>query len=158
MILTCQQPHRQHNYGAYHAHDTAPALDQLIIAVINMPPHGGWWANHSGGVGGSSVGNALVHIDGSSRAIDAELEHRRLGEDDRITIKCHRERRHNLEGDYGTPVAAPVARATHTPSSPGVTGGCMAHAPHLCMVVWPHKFWPHLFEKYNGSVNSAEFL
>jgi hypothetical protein len=34
----------------------------------------------------------------------------------------------------------------------------MALAPHLCMVVWPHKFQPHLLEKYNGSVNPIEFL
>jgi hypothetical protein len=26
------------------------------------------------------------------------------------------------------------------------------------MVVWPPKFWPHLPEKYDGTVNSAEFL
>jgi hypothetical protein len=34
----------------------------------------------------------------------------------------------------------------------------MALAPHLRMVVWPHKFRPHLSEKYDGTVNSAEFL
>jgi hypothetical protein len=34
----------------------------------------------------------------------------------------------------------------------------MALAPHLRMVVWPHKFRPHLPEKYNGTVNPAEFL
>jgi hypothetical protein len=33
----------------------------------------------------------------------------------------------------------------------------MALAPHLCMVVWPRKFQPHLPEKYNGSVNPVEF-
>jgi hypothetical protein len=34
----------------------------------------------------------------------------------------------------------------------------MALAPHLWMVVWPCKFWPHLPEKYDGTVNPAEFL
>jgi hypothetical protein len=34
----------------------------------------------------------------------------------------------------------------------------MALAPHLGMVVWPPKFWPHLPEKYDGTVNPAEFL
>jgi hypothetical protein len=34
----------------------------------------------------------------------------------------------------------------------------MALALHLCIVIWPHKFWPHLPEKYDGSVNPAEFL
>jgi hypothetical protein len=34
----------------------------------------------------------------------------------------------------------------------------MVLAPHLRMVVWPHKFWPHLPEKYDGTVNPTEFL
>jgi hypothetical protein len=34
----------------------------------------------------------------------------------------------------------------------------MALAAHLRMVVWPCKFWHHLAEKYDGTVNSAEFL
>jgi hypothetical protein len=34
----------------------------------------------------------------------------------------------------------------------------MALAPHLRMVVWPPKFWPHLPEKYDGTVNPTEFL
>jgi hypothetical protein len=40
----------------------------------------------------------------------------------------------------------------------GSEGGCMALAPYLGMVVWPRKFRPHLLEKYDGSVNPAEFL
>jgi hypothetical protein len=34
----------------------------------------------------------------------------------------------------------------------------MALAPLLRMVVWPHKFRPHLPEKYDGTVNPVEFL
>jgi hypothetical protein len=34
----------------------------------------------------------------------------------------------------------------------------MALAPHLCMVVWPCKFWPHLLEKYDGMINPNKFL
>jgi hypothetical protein len=34
----------------------------------------------------------------------------------------------------------------------------MALAPHLRMVVWPHKFRPHLPEKCDGMVNPTEFL
>jgi hypothetical protein len=37
-------------------------------------------------------------------------------------------------------------------------GGCMALAPHLRMVIWLHKFQPHLLEKYDWTVNPAEFL
>jgi hypothetical protein len=49
-----------------------------------------------------------------------------------------------------------------SPWLPGSFGGgggwCMALAPHLCMVVWPPKFRPHLPEKYDGTVNPTEFL
>jgi hypothetical protein len=34
----------------------------------------------------------------------------------------------------------------------------MALGPHLRMVVWLHKFRPHLPEKYDRSVNPTEFL
>jgi hypothetical protein len=34
----------------------------------------------------------------------------------------------------------------------------MALAPHLRMLVWPHKFQPHLPEKHDGTVHPAEFL
>jgi hypothetical protein len=34
----------------------------------------------------------------------------------------------------------------------------MALAPHLHLVVWSPKFWPHLSEKYDGTVNPIEFL
>jgi hypothetical protein len=34
----------------------------------------------------------------------------------------------------------------------------MELAAHLHMVVWPHKFWPHLPKKYDGTVNLVEFL
>jgi hypothetical protein len=54
--------------------------------------------------------------------------------------------------------AAPVKQTAHTPTSPLSGGGCIKLAPHLHMVIWPQKFWPHLLEKYNGSVNAAEFL
>jgi hypothetical protein len=36
--------------------------------------------------------------------------------------------------------------------------GCMVLAPHLWMVVYPRKFWPHQSEKYDGMVNPTEFL
>jgi hypothetical protein len=34
----------------------------------------------------------------------------------------------------------------------------MALTPHLCMVVWLRKFFPHLPEKYDGIVNPNGFL
>jgi hypothetical protein len=54
---------------------------------------------------------------------------------------------------------APVRQAARTPMLPVVFGsGCMVLAQHLRMVVWPRKFWPHLLEKYDWSVNPTEFL
>jgi hypothetical protein len=88
----------------------------------------------------------------------AELEHRHVGEDDHITIEHRRERRHNLKDDYGTTNAAPAGHAVHSPSSLRTGGGCVALAPLLRMVVWPPKFWPHLPEKYDGTINPTEFM
>jgi hypothetical protein len=34
----------------------------------------------------------------------------------------------------------------------------MVLAPHLHMVVLPCRFWPHLPEKYDGTVSPGEFL
>jgi hypothetical protein len=34
----------------------------------------------------------------------------------------------------------------------------MVLAPHLYMVVWSRKFWSHLSEKYDPSVNPVVFL
>jgi hypothetical protein len=120
--------------GQWH-HD----VDQLVVATINIPSRGGWRANHSSGRPELSTTHSrtpttahasltahaptMPHVPATSIAtIDhwAELE-------------SHSERRHNLEGDYGTPITAPVACATHTSSSPGVTCECMPLASHLHM-------------------------
>jgi hypothetical protein len=34
----------------------------------------------------------------------------------------------------------------------------MVLAPHLCIVVWPRKFCPHLPEKYDRTINPVESL
>jgi hypothetical protein len=94
----------------------------------------------------------------ATASLMAELDRCRSGEDGRITIERHYKRRRNLKRDFGPPATAPTGHATRTPSSPRVVGGCMELAPHLHMVVWLHKFWPHLSEKYDGSVNHAKFV
>jgi hypothetical protein len=48
--------------------------------------------------------------------------------------------------------------ATPLPLSPREFWGVHGTAPHLHMVVWPHKFQPHLPEKYDGTINPTEFL
>jgi hypothetical protein len=97
-----------------------------------------------------------------------KINHRRGGEDSRTTIEHLRKRRRDIEGrnlekDFGldAPVCGGlVAHAPLPPNSSGVLGGggCMALAPHLRMVVWLHKFQPHLPEKYDGMSNPVEFL
>jgi hypothetical protein len=95
-----------------------------------------------------------------------ELIYRRRGEDIRITIERHHERRHNIEGrnleqDFKSLAPAreaPVTCVMRPSSSPVGSGGCMMLAPHLRVVVWPRKFRPHLPEKYDGTVNPAKFL
>jgi hypothetical protein len=88
----------------------------------------------------------------------AELKHHCMGEDDHATIECRCKRHRNLEDDYGTTNVAPVGHAVHSPSSLGTGGGCAALASHLQMVVSPPKLRPHLSEKYDGTINPAEFL
>jgi hypothetical protein len=94
-----------------------------------------------------------------------EINHRRGGEDSCTTIECHHKRRRDTEGcnlEKGFDLHALVGgrQVTHAPLplTPREFGGCMALAPHLCMLVWPHMFRPHLPEKYDGTVNPAEFL
>jgi hypothetical protein len=69
----------------------------------------------------------------------AELDRCHSGEDGHITIERHCKRRRNLKRDFGPPATAPTGHATRTPSSPRAVGGCIELAPHLHMVVWPHK-------------------
>jgi hypothetical protein len=122
-------------------------------------------ANHLGGAPVPSVAHShsptVPRTPAASLAtVDlwAELEHCRSGEDDCITIERCRERRRNLDGDFSAADTTPVRQAARTPMPLGSEGGCIMLAPHLHMVIWPRKFWPHLPEKYDGSVNPTEFL
>jgi hypothetical protein len=152
-------------------------IDQLIIAAINMLLHRERWVNHSSGALVPSAVHSrspmAPHALSATRALvtprvpvaslttadlRAELKRRRSGEDGRITIKHHRERCRNLDGGFGVANTTPMRQAARTPTSLGSGVGCMALAPHLHMVVWPYKFWPHLPLKYDGSVNPTKFL
>jgi hypothetical protein len=76
--------------------------------------------------------------------------------------EASRYRGRNLMKDFDLHAPVRGGLASHasplTPREFFLGGGCMALAPHLCMVVWPHKFQPHLPEMYDGTVNPAEFL
>jgi hypothetical protein len=87
----------------------------------------------------------------------AELNRRRAGEDARISLERARERRQNFEGrNLDQDFTARDARIQAGVPLVGV--GCAALADHLRAATWPHKFRPHLPEKYDGTSNSSEFL
>ena len=101
----------------------------------------------------------------NSRDLRQRIDRRRVGQDARVSIERARERRHSAEGAYDPhPPGAYVPRAPAPARHPCPGGaysggaGCAALAPALRMVAWPPKFRPHLPEKYDGSVNPAEFL
>jgi hypothetical protein len=75
-------------------------VDQLIIAAINTLPHRGRQVNHPGGVPVSLAPSAPRAPAACLATVDlwAELEHRRSGDDGRITIERHRERHRKLDG------------------------------------------------------------
>jgi hypothetical protein len=142
-----------------------------ICVAVALSVSSAYAVRGAGAPGGARCALASAHRASmaSYRMIDLkeEINRRRGGEDNRTTIKCNRERRrdiegHNLERDFELHALAGARQATHAPlplASPEFQGGgCMALAPHLCMVVWPPKFRPHLPEKYDGTVNLAEFL
>jgi hypothetical protein len=166
-------PHASTSTAEQWHHD----VDQLVVATINTPPHGGEQVNRlpkpSAAHSCSPTAHSRpplaprvssVHVASLATAdLRAELERRHSGEDGYVTIELQRKRRRcqgrNLDGDFDAVDTAPVRQAVRTPTPPaGSVGGCMALAPHLRIVVWPRKFWPHLPKKYDGSVNPAEFL
>jgi hypothetical protein len=71
-------------------------IDHLIVTTINMLPHGGWRANHSGGMTvPTAVHSSTLMVPHTSSVACApmmdlwvELEHYRSGEDGYITIEC----------------------------------------------------------------------
>jgi hypothetical protein len=159
------------------------SVDQLIIVAINTPHHerrrqpSVQQSRFPLAARAPSVVQAPLVLQGArppaqhrtlmasyeTTDLREEINHHRGGEDIRTTIEHNRERRRDIEGcnlfDLHAPVGAcQVAHAPLPPNSPGVSGRCMALAPHLCMVVWPPKFQPHLSEEYDGMVNPAEFL
>jgi hypothetical protein len=113
----------------------------------------------------------------------AELNHRRAGEDARVSLEraweCRqnfegredarvsleraRERQLNVEGrnldqDFAAVAPQPPVSARFQAGVPLAGVGCSALADHLRVATWPSKFWPHLPEKYDGTSNPSEFL
>jgi hypothetical protein len=93
----------------------------------------------------------------------AKLNHRRAGEDARVSLERACERRQNIEGrnlEQDFVVVAPQApMGTRSQAGFPLAGmGCAALADHLRATSWPPKFRPHLPEKYDGMSNPSEFL
>nr|CAH66200.1 OSIGBa0148D14.6 [Oryza sativa] len=85
----------------------------------------------------------------------------RGGPDARISIERRRNGRraaHAMEGASSSGVSPQHGRGDQ-PSVPPVGGvGCRAFVASLRNVRWPPRFRPTIAEKYDGSVNPAEFL
>jgi hypothetical protein len=93
----------------------------------------------------------------------AELNHRRAGEDARVSLERARERRPNIEGrnldqDFAAVAPQTPVGAWFQAGVPLAGVGCAALADHLRVATWPSKFRPHLPEKYDGTSNPSEFL
>jgi hypothetical protein len=93
----------------------------------------------------------------------AELNRRLAGEDARVSLERARERRQNFEGRNLDQDFAPVSPQTPRDARiqagvPLVGVGCAALADHLHATTWSPKFRPHLPEKYDRTSNPSEFL
>jgi len=66
-----------------------------------------------------------------SSDLRAELDHRRQGEDRRVTIERQRERRRNLEAAFDAPDPSEERNAGYHVGSLTTGAGCEALAPHL---------------------------
>jgi hypothetical protein len=93
----------------------------------------------------------------------AELNRRRMGGDARVSLERARERRQNVEGrnldrDFATEAPQTPVGAQSQTGVPLTGVGCAAIADHLRTTSWSPKFWPHLPEKYDGTMNPSEFL
>nr|CAH66086.1 H0209A05.3 [Oryza sativa] len=88
-------------------------------------------------------------------------EDQRGGPDARISIERRRDGRraaHAMEGASSSGVSPQQGRGDQ-PSVPPVGGvGCRAFVASLRNIRWPPRFRPTIAEKYDGSVNPAEFL
>jgi hypothetical protein len=111
--------------SARHSHATAVH----VASIARAPP-----AEHAPPVGPDACRTARHRTPMASYAttdLRAEINHRRGGEDGRVTIERRRERRRDIEGcnlekDFDSQAPSrrsPSAREAYPPSSTGVTGG-----------------------------------
>nr|ABA93826.2 retrotransposon protein, putative, unclassified [Oryza sativa Japonica Group] len=85
----------------------------------------------------------------------------RTGPDARLSIECRRNGRraaHATEGASSSGAPLRFGRGGQPPVPPVGGVGCRAFVASLRNVRWPPRFRPTITEKYDGSVNPAEFL
>nr|CAH67541.1 H0425E08.9 [Oryza sativa]CAH67733.1 H0522A01.4 [Oryza sativa] len=85
----------------------------------------------------------------------------RGGPDARLDIERRRDDRRAAHATEGASSSGAPLRSGHggrPPVSPVGGAGCRAFVASLRNVRWPPRFWPTITEKYDGSVNPAEFL
>nr|AAT93943.1 putative polyprotein [Oryza sativa Japonica Group] len=85
----------------------------------------------------------------------------RRGPDARLSIERRRNGRraaHATEGASSSGAPLRFGRGGQPPVPPVGGVGCRAFVASLRNVRWPPRFWPTITEKYDGSVNPAEFL
>nr|AAK26119.1 putative gag-pol precursor [Oryza sativa Japonica Group] len=85
----------------------------------------------------------------------------RGGPDARLDIERRRDSRHAAHATEGASSSEAPLRSGHggrPPVSPVGGAGCRAFVASLRNVRWPPRFRPTITEKYDGSVNPAEFL
>jgi hypothetical protein len=87
-----------------------------------------------------------------------ELNRRRTSRDTCVSLEKTRERCGNLGQDFAAVAPQALGDARFQTSIPLAGVGCAALAVHLRAATWPPKFWPHLPEKYDGTMNPSEFL
>jgi hypothetical protein len=93
----------------------------------------------------------------------AELNHRHVGEDARVSLKRAREHQRNIEGrnldqDFAAVAPQTPADARIQAGVPLAGMGCAVLVDHLRAATWHPKFRSHLLEMYDGTSNPSEFL
>jgi hypothetical protein len=137
-------------------------VDRLLGMAHSTSTRSRTWSTRRQREASASVRSPSVR-GAQTNDLRAELNHRRAGEDARVSLERAHERRQNIDGrnlsqDFAA-VAPQTPMGTRSQTGVPLAGvGCAALADHLCAVSWPPKFQPHLPEKYDGTSNPSEFL
>jgi hypothetical protein len=136
-------------------------VDRLLNLAQVTPGSVGGSASRQRCRHGGAFGSVHSPTVRSARTEDlrAELNHRRAGEDARVTMERARDRRPNIKGrNLEAELDAAVQKPQGHVQAPVAGVGYAALTDHLQAVTWPSKSRPHLPKKYDESTNPSEFL